>query len=72
MCAWVLFANLQANLSPFRCIPQYVTLRDVERNNCSLEQVYTRGCGYARLGIWSTISLEASFLVTERATVTHA
>ena len=25
MCAWVLFANLQANLSPFRCIPHYVT-----------------------------------------------
>ena len=39
MCAWVLFANLQANLSPFRCIPHYVTQRDVERNNCSLEQV---------------------------------
>ena len=38
MCAWVLFANLQANLSPFRCIPHYVTQRDVERNNCSLEQ----------------------------------
>ena len=43
-----------------RCIPHYVTQRDVERNNCSLEQVqyrhfprpyvYTRGCGYARLG----------------------
>ena len=56
MCAWVLFANLQANLSR---IPHYVTQRDVERNNCSLEQVqyrhfprpyvYTRGCGYARL-----------------------
>ena len=29
MCAWVLFANLQANLSPFRCIPHYVTQRDV-------------------------------------------
>ena len=60
MCAWVLFANLQANLSPFRCIPHYVTQRDVERNNCSLEPVgyrhfprpyvSTRGCGYARLG----------------------
>ena len=59
MCAWVLFANLQANLSPFRCIPHYVTQRDVERNNCSLEPVgyrhfprpyvSTRGCGYARL-----------------------
>ena len=42
MCAWVLFANLQANLSPFRCIPHYVTQRDVERNNCSLEQVQYR------------------------------
>ena len=61
MCAWVLFANLQANLSPFRCIPHYVTQRDVERNNCSLEPVgyrhfprpyvSTRGCGYARLHI---------------------
>ena len=36
MCAWVLFANLQANHSPFRCIPHYVTQLDVER---SLEQV---------------------------------
>ena len=62
MCAWVLFANLQANLSPFRCIPHYVTQRDVERNNCSLEPVgyrhfprpyvSTRGCGYARLINW--------------------
>ena len=42
MCAWVLFANLQANLSPFRCIPHYVTQRDVECNNCSLEQVQYR------------------------------
>ena len=52
-------ANIQANLSPFRCIPHYVTQRDVERNNCSLEPVgyrhfsrpyvSTRGCGYARL-----------------------
>ena len=43
----------------FRCIPHYVTQRDVERNNCSLEPVgyrhfprpyvSTRGCGYARL-----------------------
>ena len=50
-------ANIQANLSPFRCIPHYVTQRDVERNNCSFQYrhfprpyVYTRGCGYARLG----------------------
>ena len=64
MCAWVLFANLQANLSPFRCIPHYVTQRDVERNNCSLEPVgyrhfprpyvSTRGCGYARVWLRQT------------------
>ena len=41
MCAWVLFANLQANLSPFR---HYVTQRDVERNKCSLEGVATPDC----------------------------
>ena len=29
MFAWVLFANLQANLTQFRCIPHYVTRRDV-------------------------------------------
>ena len=50
MCAWVLFANLQANLSPFRCIPHYVTQRDVECNNCSLEQViYARMTRYCKL-----------------------
>ena len=75
MCAWVLFANLQANLSPFRCIPHYVTQRDVERNNCSLEPVgyrhfprpyvSTRGCGYARLCLVSAqiTSSSASYTV---------
>ena len=29
MCAWVLLANLQANLAQFRCIPRYVKRRDV-------------------------------------------
>ena len=52
MCAWVLFANLQANLSR---IPHYVTQRDVERNNCSLEQVTAvklrRNIYYARAAL---------------------
>ena len=57
MFAWVLLANLQANLTQFRCIPHYVTRRDVT-HNCSLEEVvYYRHfprvtlCGYARVSL---------------------
>ena len=50
MFAWVLLANLQANLTQFRCIPHYVTHVTLEQVAIASSPDPSQGCGYyARL-----------------------